>query len=190
MVCALYRRFNEPHPDTLLYTPGKCWGARSIEGLMNPTLTHCCINHEKRENWNSTIWVNKLHWGFFSYNWCQLLCLSLRLSVFFKVWKQFVNGNLQPFYSLVCSQWFIQIILRRLSGHSQMKIYLLVPLHQSLFSHQFLLYLLKLLKPIWSSIPLHKDFIFWTKNVLICRHSSLSTVIDFVIICDAIYKIV
>jgi hypothetical protein len=114
--CALYRRLNEPHAqslvaDRLLYTP---WTNEWTE--------------------KSTIRVNTIHWGFYPQHWYELLCLSFRLSVYLSVSSRF-EYELTTFFScvdsVVCSQSALQFTLCQLSKHSQTKLYLLDPLHES-----------------------------------------------------------
>ena len=52
------------------------------EGWMNPMLTDCCIHRERMNELKLHSTNNLMALGFNLLNWCHLLCLSVRLSVF------------------------------------------------------------------------------------------------------------
>ena len=171
---------------TGLGTLRKGRGTGYTEALMNPMLTDCCMHLDglnKLKFHNTEInctGVIILRIGV-NFSVSPFLSLSLRLSSFSQVlkidWRRFSAMLTQM---LVLYQLFRLLYFRCLDIHKSNFIYWFHYMYH-LFLHQFLLYLFKLLKLIWSSIRLHYKDNSLEKKCLVCDHTSLMSILEIVI---------
>ena len=171
--------------------PRKKWGAHYKEGLWTPCLYSCCGKHLDTPwttGWNEFPRHFPINYaaGFIliigvNFSVSPFLSLSLRLSSFSQVlkidWRRFSAMLTQM---LVLYQLFRLLYFRCLDIHKSNFIYWFHYMYH-LFLHQFLLYLFKLLKLIWSSIRLHYKDNSLEKKCLVCDHTSLMSILEIVI---------